>query len=497
MALSIIVGQTDKKVNSTDNTITNTVNLSCVFKEPCSMHDPVVQVQGLSKTVLYNYAKFLNKYYWVDDIVWITNNIQEVHMRLDPLATFKTNIQNTYAFVRYGDAANKSNFLDDERCGPDMKLQRDAQTAPAQGVSIGFDSGAAWTYVVVIQDMISGIKTYAMDYTTFSDMIQGLYNQLVVDVGDPSSVSWANMLDAVNDLLSTIMNFIIKTFAGGGEALSNILSVKAIPIPLSTYAAQASAVQVTDIIVGPYSVPVSSGSAVYKINARAHIDGNHVISLQRTLASTVKTWLNGPKYRSVKLFHPCGLQEINCNALRDQAYVYLWYTTALCSGEYTIRVTAESTKDSDTIAVVTGTCSIDMTGFVPNQGASLVSLVANTATMGLMSEKGALSKLTGGSSYPEHASVSCPEGWTNLYNTTAQKEVFVDIEYYVPSIMQVNGATDYNAFCDEYGYPVGKYLQLSSVSGYCECANPTIEGYIPPLDKEFIIDKLTNGIYLE
>ena len=117
---TITIGTTTKRLNSTSQSFSGT-QLSCKLKNPTSIHDPVFEVQGLTDGAMYNYASWGSRYYWVDDVIQITNTISEVHCRLDPLATYKSAITASSALVIYGDSTNWSKLIDDTRLQPEMR----------------------------------------------------------------------------------------------------------------------------------------------------------------------------------------------------------------------------------------------------------------------------------------------------------------------------------------------------------------------------------------
>ena len=109
---NVKIGTISKRLNSTYSTVNGT-SLSCKLKDICGMQSPVFEVQGLTKGTFYNYASFEGRYYWVDEIEYETNNIQYVHCSIDPLATFKDAIKNTYGLVVYGDSTHWSKLIVD------------------------------------------------------------------------------------------------------------------------------------------------------------------------------------------------------------------------------------------------------------------------------------------------------------------------------------------------------------------------------------------------
>ena len=122
--MNAVFGFTDKRINSTKQTFTASKTLDVKLKDPCSMRAPVFRVKGLTKSVLYNYMQWENKYYWIDDIVYKTFDIQEVYCHLDTLATFRSHIldERNNFFVKYTSKQSWWNKeCDDPRFNPQVE----------------------------------------------------------------------------------------------------------------------------------------------------------------------------------------------------------------------------------------------------------------------------------------------------------------------------------------------------------------------------------------
>ena len=109
-----------KKTNSTlQPTADNPkFELEVNLKEDTSMYYPtfLINIVFTSNDFPYNYLKWQERYYFIDDIVKPTiNNVWELVCSIDLLATFKADIlTNTTAFVKY--SANKFNpMIPDDR----------------------------------------------------------------------------------------------------------------------------------------------------------------------------------------------------------------------------------------------------------------------------------------------------------------------------------------------------------------------------------------------
>lgn len=73
--------------------------LDVKLKQATSIEKPVFILQ--SNEYEYNYAYALGHYYFINDIVSISNDLIEIHCSQDLLATYKSEVQATTAFVEY------------------------------------------------------------------------------------------------------------------------------------------------------------------------------------------------------------------------------------------------------------------------------------------------------------------------------------------------------------------------------------------------------------
>lgn len=487
---TIKIGNTTKRANSTSTTFSSSTELTCRLKESTSIHNPVFEVVGLTDGVLYNYASFNSYYYWVDDVIQVSNTVSEVYCHLDPLATYKSGINNTYAHVAFGDGDHKTTYKDDPRFGPDIKVDK-ATGVGVESIDLGF-STTNCTVIVTAQNASNdftrnSVVTYAMTMETFQYVLFGFASVVMNDIQQ-----WSG-----TDFIDIIKNYAIRLLTGGQQALDNIVSCVLVPIPISYY--QNIAYFESDkMALGPYSFSLDSGKKVYPFDPTKTKVGNKVVSLSRPTANTTYKWLNSPKYCSIKVTHPCGYTEINDESLLTNSSVYFWYAVNYASGEYSIRVTSESSKDSDTISLISGTTGIDLLRLVPNNNVAMdTNLHAGVNQLMATATGGVVSNNAGGMS-PQRQSKDIYAGYANLFNMTANHTCFIDIEYYVPTIFSVGDASEYNSYCSRYGYPVDRYLKLGDLSGYCQCINASVNGITATeADKNIINSCLNNGIYLE
>lgn len=136
-----------KRLNSTAIPTGTGVKFECTFKENTSILNPSLKLR-LSSKPDYNYFKFDNRFYWITDIISLNNNMWQITGRVDVLATFRSHIKNTSAFVLYDSTANTQ--LPDTRLA--VKTDCEAFTSTAE-MPWSFSSGIG-TYCIAV----TGIK---------------------------------------------------------------------------------------------------------------------------------------------------------------------------------------------------------------------------------------------------------------------------------------------------------------------------------------------------
>lgn len=84
------------------------------LKDGCSDHNPVFLLNNTNNVFAFNYVKWDNWYYFVDDVVRERNQLVSVHCSLDVLATYKAEILQTTCFVAYSSVSGGT-WLPDTR----------------------------------------------------------------------------------------------------------------------------------------------------------------------------------------------------------------------------------------------------------------------------------------------------------------------------------------------------------------------------------------------
>lgn len=111
MSHTIYAAKIAKRRNSTLQP-TLTTSFDVLLKTPTSLHTPTFTINAASFD--YNYLKWGDRYYFVTDVTSRNNSLWEVSAVCDVLATFKTDILASTQFVSYS-SENTSTWLADTR----------------------------------------------------------------------------------------------------------------------------------------------------------------------------------------------------------------------------------------------------------------------------------------------------------------------------------------------------------------------------------------------
>ena len=124
MAHTIYAGNVSKRKNSTLQPSLS-ASFDVLLKTPTSLHTPTFTISAGSFD--YNYLKWGDRYYFVTDVVSRNNNLWDVSAVVDVLATYKSEILSTTAYIVYDSVANSE--LIDNRLP--MKTTKTVQTSTA------------------------------------------------------------------------------------------------------------------------------------------------------------------------------------------------------------------------------------------------------------------------------------------------------------------------------------------------------------------------------
>ena len=172
-----------KKPNSTKVPTSGGTSKTCTLKQPTSIIKPVFLLTG--DVFTYDYIQWGNRWYFVDDVISVHNNLTEYHCTVDPAATWKLEIGASSQYVTRAASASDGSILD---MAYPCKTGPSTDVVQLSSLQSDFVSGSAGFYVVgVIGAIISSgvtsnaIQYYAMDRSTFKSFLNYLFNTVWLD----------------------------------------------------------------------------------------------------------------------------------------------------------------------------------------------------------------------------------------------------------------------------------------------------------------------------
>lgn len=174
-----------KKMNSTAQPTGSGTQLNVHLKENTSVLNPHFFVHNYN--FAHNYVKWGSRYYFVDDIISISDGMAEYVCRTDVLATYKSDIGASSQYVTRAASAYNLKVMDNKYptlADTDRGITSLDDIATGMGLSGG--SFPAGTYVLGLKskDSDTGVAFYALTPQEFGDFCDYLYSTVWLDATD-------------------------------------------------------------------------------------------------------------------------------------------------------------------------------------------------------------------------------------------------------------------------------------------------------------------------
>lgn len=414
----------------------------------------------------FNYINFEGRYYFVNDITSVRNDLWEIACTEDFLATWKTDIGSSTALIL--NATGGSNDIIDTRIPvKDSQIIR-SNTAALSGMTI-LDS----TLGVVILSVtgVGSFGVYVMeDSTLINTMLDGVDN-------------WWDSLSIAS------VETALQQFIYGGSAGDCIKSAIALPFlfPVSGFPTE-------QLVLGKYPTGLN-GHRVTNPIARATVEID--IPWQYT------DWRRCEPYSKVYLYLPfIGTIKLNATELKNDRGLTIMYALNVTSGDLSVEIgTINSGRILSTcstnVAMAVNIGSSNVSGGKITQavatGAGAIAAVAagaisgGAATValggGLASSAGQLlSALQGEMSGAGGLGGGSSQGLSKVVRCTTVSGELTDSQSNLNSII---------------GKPVMRKSSVGSFSGYVQTDGMEVAGNMLDQEREAINNLCNGGIYYE
>ena len=441
----------------------------CKWKEETSEHDPVIELNGNPNPAWnYCYIADWNKYYFIRDAVTVAYNVTQYACQEDSMATLKGDIVGSSQYVAFSsDSSAYDKYKVDNRV---IASSIRTVTSVSQSISFLSDSG---TYIITVLNDTTPTQCQGIgvSYALTASGMSSLRNALV----DPT-------------VLQTLGQLI------GGKPLESIFGCIWVPFNIDVTEVNSPYGQhVTDITVGKTSLPVG-----HAIRIDSYVTKSEAVNL--TLTGVLRDdFRRAEPYTSGVLHLPgVGCMDISLSdwVTAQQIQITAIFEIATGNALYILR-------DPNSQIIQTASCCLaaqcPLGQFTTNvQGAvqSIGGMVGLAAafTAGSIGYAPAMAGiLIAGSNGLLSAAKHSPSisghvgGRVSSTVKTAELTIF-EIQTEDPDAV---------GYITLKGRPVGKVVNLNSITGFCQCADASVEAAASAIELEEVNNYLNNGFFIE
>ena len=447
------------------------------LKGGCDLNSPTF-LMAHSGIPAYSMIQFNGKYYFVDRVRSVRDGLYEVDCSIDVLATWKTNILATTAYVLYYSHTNTE--LTDKRLGVKTTKTVDAASGNFAILGTGGRSDSAVIVTAVGKDCIAAYALSQTQARTLSSDLDNWYSDNNVLGPRPQVNDFADLLEAFTWGMSSIWEL-------GKQALATrnvpdcIKSAILIPVDINQISGASGVMW-----LGDYPTTITGARLVDRIL---------LDSLTVNIPWQASDWRRNAPYHEIYLYIPY-VGVINISPSDVIGYTDL---TIACSMDLVTGDTIFTVRNG---SHVIGSYGANLASSFPI-GSSNVSpaQMANSIVAGAAGTIGAL--ITGGAT----AVVSGTAGAMGLLNNIVAQPSSIGGNYGGAILGYPATAICFTIFHDTVdnphnisataGEPANKAMSLGSISGYVQTLAASVSGAMGDDERQEINRLLDGGVYIE
>lgn len=442
-----------KRKNST-KIPTDGETVDCVLKLPCSVSKPVLQLSAQYANITY--FKMEERYYFVENVIRLTNSIVEVYGSCDVLATYRTEVLNTTAYVRRS-SSKYTTKITDPLNPPTYSIRSSTVEYTLPGVS--------WSKT---GSYLIGVVGYSQLATANINGFARYYN-----LGAESMIALVNKF-CDQDFLENLK----KEFDNPLECVINAIWI---PISFGTLGGTSESIHFGSYDSGAYGIAITGrcfGNGTYD-TIPITIDGVDL---------TDHTYLRNSPYVSGNIYLPyVGVVPFNADRYAGKDGIPIKYGIDVCTGDIEYFIGYDG-GDCDTYH---GNCSVQ----IPIS-------VSGYSSMGVAS--GAIQAIGGALTTNVNGIVSGIENMFKSLETHTMTlggtsgAVSAQFDFKVRATYFYREARNGILSCRQSkGLPCYSQSLLSGMSGYCECSDASVECFAYSEERDQINTYLNTGFFIE
>ena len=453
MSYGIRAISTNKRMNSTAVPSGGAEINGVTLKGGCSVLRPTFRLN--INDFSYNQVYWNSRYYWVDEVEWERDNLVNVTCSVDPLASWRTSILNTRAYVNYS-ASSFNPYLQDGRL-----MVKSETTIVSESANIGSQFNTTGTYILGVIGKPNSIGTGG--FTTVYQMTARDCADLANYFCDPDSVD---------------MQKVTEQF---GNAFGCLVYCKWIPVAMQGFG-------LSQIYLG------TQGSGVFgqQINERL-LFGTVFIPIPWFS----EDFRQSEPFSHASLYLPfVGVVDLSLQDLTEIVTLTVTWAFDLFTGEIVYSII---NKDG-ILAIYRGDAFVDipLSSYQRNLAgaySSTINGMVNTAGSLLSGNAlGAVTNAVGTFANAGLQYATMNPGIKGGFSGAAGSRLSLDLKL---SVITHDTSQNPSDMASVQGRPLGRTVTMSSLNGYVECASFKVAGPMTRQEKEMIESYMTGGAYLE
>ena len=462
-----------KRKNSTKQPTGGTTVNNVELKKPTSIHEPTFVLGAITGVTMTNitYVKAFGNYYFVTNIAVTPHDYFEISCSEDPMASNKTGILASNQYVLY--SASSYDYMI-----PDGRIVSNSNEATIVGHDCNdFSLNTTGCFVITCLNCKHG-NYFTTAYVLSETNLMHLAWYFDSDI-------WSG--------IGTLETWFETVVGAGYEA---IISLKWIPVKYADITGTAEVIWLGNhdvdwidndnnhITVEGKRVPGGGGSTLSSVG--------HIYPTWHYL----NDWRLAKPYTSAKLYLP-GYGMVDINPIEFRTSITFRYAIDILSGDCTVYLYGNGNKLVSTItfniAVDIPIAQLSTKGLSPmfsliGAGAAFAGAAATggfAGVAGMAASAAGLAKSTSDmfAQTPSYKGAQGGRSWTGMA-TPGALETYID-------------TMDLNEFISTQGRPLMQEVTLSTLSGFCQCANASVELNCMESDRDYVNSCLNSGFYIE
>lgn len=471
----------NKRINSTKLPTLEDLLISgeVVLKQATSVDNPIFIMacgaDDMNKARICNYVEFQGNFFWITSIVQLNNTHIEISCEVDVLATFKTEILQTKAYVLYSDSAGRTDLIDNRNI---RTINWKYRKTVREEVSM-FTKGNSCYIVEVINGYPSTKLSTSTFYLMSSSQMEALMSSLY-----GSNDFFDNIVKSIQNPSNLMVKAIWYPF-GIGE-FQGAFTGQEETVKVGNYEAGANGYRIQNI-------DFSSTAELIHIDLSGILQDNYAYDESNcTLKCTLPFY--GMIELPVSTTLKAGTREFFIRITLDILSGTLMYEILGSAGEVGYRTRVYRTSFGCTVPL--GYQSYNPLQFI----GTVTSAVGGVTAAAMAPEAMMPSMMTSAVGFGAGnviSSISSLQKDNGVIGTIGSRVDMGWANDITVEVLTAELSESVTAKKEVLGLPCCSTVELSTLTGYCQCSNASVSAIAMPEEITKINNYLNRGVYIE